>query len=61
MKAIIARSIDNWGEQYSVIELCEDDKVDETIAEMRSLSTEIVETEVVDVYNNKSILIRHRL
>lgn len=49
MKAIIFYCIDNFGEDYKFVSVCESDKVLDTINRNKNLSTEIVFHEVVDV------------
>jgi hypothetical protein len=48
MKGIIFNCIDNFNDTYKFVVVCEEDKVQDTIKEQMSLSTEIVDYEIVN-------------
>lgn len=47
MKAIIYTCLDNFGHQYTLVDVCPDERVAERIETACRLSTEIIHTEIV--------------
>lgn len=50
MKAILFTSHGVWDDYSKWVEICEDDEVVATIAKVKRLCSEIIDTEVFDVY-----------
>ena len=49
MKVIVFKCIDNFGKHYKFAKTCADDKVKETINDALAKSTEIYDTETLDL------------